>query len=95
MTANPLSRAGLSRAGLSPATVAALARRPDLWATAVGAALSLAPHHWWRRAPFLPLPDPDWLRFRLITAHGGTGDGPIEAEELLTWLAWRRDFPGA
>lgn len=78
---------------LSTPAARALALHPRLWPTAVRAALELAPRGWWRRAPFLPLPDPDWLHFRLVTAYGGDGDQPMGAEELLTWLEWKREFP--
>jgi hypothetical protein len=49
----------------------ALLRRPWLWGVAASAGLSLAPNQWWRHKPFLPLPDEDWLNFRLATAYGG------------------------
>lgn len=70
-----------------------LSRRPDLWPVAARAGRELARPGWWRRPPFLPVPDPDWLRFRLETAYGGEGDGPPDADDLLTWLEWRRDWP--
>ncbi len=74
----------------------AVAGRPDLWPTALRAAADLRRTGWWRRPPFLPVPDPAWLRFRLVTAYGGEGTldatTPLEAEELLTWLEWRRDW---
>ncbi len=77
--------------------VLALIRRPDLWTTALRSALSMAGRGWWRRSPFLPLPDPGWLRFRLATAYGGEGrvdaDSPFEAADLITWLEWRKDWP--
>ncbi len=73
-------------------------RRPDLWATAVRAGLSMAPTGWWHRPPFLPLPDRRWLRFRLETAYGGDGrfgpDSPFDVEDLITWLEWRKAWPG-
>ncbi len=76
----------------------ALVARPDLWATAITAGLSLAPNGWWRRRPFLPLPDRDWLRFRLVTAYGGDGrlddESPFRPEDLITWLEWRKHWPG-
>ncbi len=75
--------------------VLAVAGRPDLWPTAFGAARSLAPNHWWRRAPYLPLPDRRWLRFRLVTAYGGTGsltDGNFDPGDMITWLEWRKNW---
>ncbi len=81
------------RLPLSAAAAAALVARPRLWPTAVQAALELAPRGWWRHAPFLPLPEPEWLHFRLVTAYGGDGSHPMGADELITWLEWKRDFP--
>jgi hypothetical protein len=75
--------------------LAALTRRPGLWPEALRSARSLVPDRWWRRAPFLPLPDRRWLHFRLVTAYGGDGSGPILADDLVTWLEWRRHFPTA
>ncbi len=76
----------------------ALIRRPDLWSTSLRAGLSLAPSGWWRRAPYLPLPDSEWLRFRMSTAYGGDGrlsrDSAFEADDLITWLEWRKSWPG-
>ena len=72
--------------------VIALLRRPDLWTEAVSSAISVAPRGWWRRAPFLPLPDPSWLHFRLETAYGGDGTGPITPVDLITWLEWRKNL---
>jgi hypothetical protein len=50
----------------------------------------LAPENWWRRAPFLPLPDRGWLRMRMITAYGGDGRQGPASEDLVTWLEWRK-----
>lgn len=74
--------------------VGPLARRPDLWPTAVRAGRELARPGWWHHPPFLPLPDRDWLRFRMETAYGGRGDRPMAGDDLVTWLEWRRDWPG-
>ncbi len=78
------------RLPLTRAALLALARRPALWPVALAAALNLAPRGWWRRSPFLPLPDPAWLKFRLTTAYGGDGDRKMRAEDLITWLEWKR-----
>lgn len=77
---------------LSPRVVLAVIVRPGLWATAISSVLAMAPTGWWRRKPFLPIPDPDWMHFRLETAYGGDGTGPIEAQDLVTWLEWRKSF---
>lgn len=81
-------------AGL-PVGIAARAvlRRPDLWTTAVRAGLSLAPRGWWRRRPFLPVPSEGWTHFRLVTAYGGDGT-EFDADDLVTWLEWRKTWPG-
>ena len=68
----------------------ALAGHPPLWATAVRQARVLARPAWWRRLPFLPVPDRDYLRFRLETAYGGAGDGPADPRDLLAYLRWCR-----
>jgi len=71
----------------------ALLGHPSLWATGVRQARRLAARGWWRRAPFLPLPAPDYLRFRLETAYGGAGDQQPSPDDLLTYLRWCRAFP--
>ena len=75
------------------ATAAVLAH-PSLWPTALRQARRLARPGWWRRRPYLPLPPPAYLRFRLETAYGGAGDQAPAPEDLVTYLRWCRDFPG-
>ncbi len=65
---------------------------PSLWVTAVRQLVRLTPRGWWRRRPFLPVPDTSYLRFRLVTAYGGTGGDP-KPEDLLTYLHWCRAWP--
>ena len=67
--------------------------RPRLWATALRQARRLARPGWWRHAPFLPLPDADYLRFRFETQYGS--DGTPDAHDLLTYLVWCREIEGA
>lgn len=69
----------------------ALLRRPGLWATAVAQVVRLARPGWWRRRPFLPVPDPDYVRFRLQTAYGDGGEP--EPGDVIDYLRWCRDFP--
>ena len=68
----------------------AVLRRPGLWPTAMGQLLRLARPGWWHRPPFLPVPDPGYLRFRLETQYGSDRD-PIPAD-VVTYLHWCRGF---
>jgi hypothetical protein len=79
--------------GFGWAVRAALAvlRHPSLWGTALVQVGRLAAPGWWRRAPFLPLPDPDYLRFRLQTAYGDDRDP--EPRDVVTFLHWCRAWP--
>jgi hypothetical protein len=73
--------------------ILAVLPHPGLWATGLRQARVLAPPGWWRRPPFLPLPAPAYLRFRLETAYGGAGDQRPDPTDLVTYLRWCRDFP--
>lgn len=66
---------------------------PGIWGIALRQVRVLAAPGWWRRAPFLPLPAPDYLRFRMETAYGGAGDQAPDAGDLVTYLRWCRDLP--
>lgn len=73
---------------MSARAVLAVLTRPWLWTTAVRQLFRLARPGWWRRRPFLPLPDETYLRFRLETQYGDQRDpGP---EDLVTYLEWLR-----
>jgi hypothetical protein len=62
---------------------------PSLWWEACASLLRLAQRGWWRRPPFLPLPGPEYWRFRLVTAYGGEGDGDALAPaDVLAYLRW-------
>lgn len=68
----------------------AVLRRPGLWPTALSQAFRLARPGWWRRPPFLPVPDRDYVRFRMQTAYGtGGSPGP---DDLVAYLNWCREF---
>lgn len=70
---------------MSPAALLAVLVRPWLWAVA----LRLAPPGWWRRRPFLPLPDAEYAAFRLQTMYGDAGH-PAEPADVVTYLKWCR-----
>jgi len=65
----------------------AVVRRPGLWTTAFVEFRRMLPDRWWRRRPFLPVPDPDLLAFRATTQYGDP-DHRLEPDDLVAWLAW-------
>jgi hypothetical protein len=70
----------------------AVAARPHLWLTALRQTLVLAPPGWWRTRPWLPLPEREYLRFRMQTAYGDADRGP-EPADVVTYLEWCRAWP--
>jgi len=84
----------LDDGGAKEATTAALShalgvivRRPSLWWPATCAVTRFAPKSWWRRAPFLPAPDPRYWRFRMETAYGDTGASPSD-DDMCVAIRW-------
>jgi hypothetical protein len=69
------------------ATLLVLAR-PSLWGVALRQAFRLARPRWWARAPFLPVPDADYLRFRFETQYGA--EGRPDPRDLVAYLEWCR-----
>jgi len=86
VTESPASRQGF--AGAPGTLIRAVAFRPKFWLVALTAVLRLARPRWWRRWPLLPLPDPSYWRFRLVTAYGGVGDAAPSADDALAYLRW-------
>lgn len=75
------------------AALIAVVIRPGLWATALVQWRRLTPRDWWRTAPYLPVPDPDYLRFRLTTQYGYelSATAPTAlATDVVTYLEWCR-----
>lgn len=75
---------------LAQAFVAVLVR-PELWGTAMVQLFRLASPGWWRRWPPVPMPDPDYLRFRLQTQYGDAGDAP-DPKDVVAYLRWCRRY---
>lgn len=48
---------------------------------------------WWATAPFLPTPDPTYLRWRMHTAYGSEDAVPPLAD-MLRFVRWRRETMG-
>ena len=67
----------------------AVAVRPSLWGIAVVQVFRLARTGWWRRPPFLPVPDRDYLQFRLETQYGDPNH-PISSADVVAYLRWCR-----
>jgi hypothetical protein len=68
---------------------ARLLARPRLWPTALAQSVRLAAPGWWRHAPYLPFPDPEYVRFRLETQYGSAveRDRP-DPDDLVVYLEW-------
>lgn len=66
--------------------------RPWLWPTALSTALRLVPRGGWRSGR--PLPDADYLRFRMVTQYGDP-EHPPEPADVVAFLEWRRRWPAA
>jgi hypothetical protein len=48
---------------------------------------------WWARQPFLPIPDPAYLRWRMYTAYGHEAAVP-PTEDVIRFARWRRTTMG-
>jgi hypothetical protein len=48
---------------------------------------------WYRRPPFLPLPDAEYLRWRMYTAYADERAVP-PADDVVRFARWRRETMG-
>jgi hypothetical protein len=48
---------------------------------------------WWRKPPFLPLPDATYLRWRMYTAYADE-DAVPPVEDVIRFARWRRETMG-
>lgn len=69
----------------------AVAMRPGLWSAAVRQGFRLARHDWWKTPPFLPLPSPDYIAFRITTQYGSP-TATLEIADVIDYLKWCRDW---
>ena len=67
--------------------VPAVLRVPSLWLTALVEFRRMVPDRWWRRRPFLPVPDASMLAFRATTQYGDPAHA-LEPDDLISWLRW-------
>jgi hypothetical protein len=49
--------------------------------------------NWWKRAPFLPLPDRTYLEWRMYTAYAD-GHAVPPLEDVIRFARWRRETMG-
>jgi hypothetical protein len=66
-----------------------LLRHPTLAPVVVRAAWGLRARKWWRRAPFLPLPDRAYWNFRLVTVNGSTIPA-VSVNDVVDFAKWSR-----
>ena len=67
-------------------------RRPRTIPDLMRAAWAFRAREWHRRPPFLPLPPPAYMRWRMETAYGAADAAPTddELERFLAWASWMR-----
>ncbi len=79
------------RAALLFGLVWRAALNPRVARDLLGLAWSMRMRGWWRSPPFLPLPPPEYLRWRMLTAYGDE-DALPSVREVLRYARWRREL---
>jgi hypothetical protein len=64
--------------------------RPRLALDLLATAWAFRRRGWWRRAPFLPLPDRAYLRWRMYTAYADEAAVP-PVDDVIRFARWRRE----
>lgn len=67
--------------------------RPRLAVDLLRLAWSFRARGWYRRAPFLPLPPRDYIRWRMFTAYGNE-DAVPPVDDVVRFARWRRETMG-
>lgn len=70
--------------------VARAAVNPRLALDLLRTAWAFRRRRWWRRAPFLPVPDREYLRWRMYTAYGDEAAVP-PLQDVIGFARWRRE----
>lgn len=86
-------RGAPSWGALAAALAARALVRPRLALDLLRTAWAFRRHGWWRRAPFLPVPDRTYLRWRMYTAFGDQ-DAIPSARDVERFARWRRETMG-
>jgi hypothetical protein len=66
---------------------------PRLALDLLRAAWAFRRRSWWRKAPYLPLPDRTYLRWRMYTAYADENAVP-PLEDVVRFVRWRRETMG-
>jgi hypothetical protein len=70
-------------------TILHVVRHPRDGVALVRAGWALRRRNWWRVAPFIPVPDPDYWKFRLTTAYGNS-DVEVDIHDAVAAAHWSR-----
>ena len=63
---------------------------PRLAIDLVRTAWAFRRREWWRKPPFFPVPDREYLRWRMYTAYGDD-DAVPPARDVIGFARWRRE----
>jgi hypothetical protein len=66
---------------------------PRLALDLLRAAWAFRRRHWWKQPPFLPVPDREYLRWRMYTAYADEAAVP-PVEDVVRFARWRRETMG-
>jgi hypothetical protein len=78
---------------LTAALVGRAVVRPRLALDLLRTAWAFRRRRWWARPPFLPLPDREYLRWRMYTAYADENAVP-PADDVVRFARWRRETMG-
>ena len=67
--------------------------RPRLAVDLLRLAWSFRRRDWFRRPPFLPVPPPEYVRWRMFTAYGDEHTIP-PVDDVVNFARWRRETMG-
>ena len=81
-----------SWAGLTLALIWRALRNPRLASALVRVAWRFRRRDWHKRPPFLPLPSPEYVRWRMYTAYGDEHAVPA-LRDVERYVAWATRLP--
>jgi len=84
---------GGSWLGLTARLAARALVNPRLAVDLLRTAWAFRRRDWWRKPPFLPLPDRAYLKWRMYTAYADE-DAVPPAEDVIRFARWRRETMG-